>query len=49
MEVTNKDWSESRGVIGHVLKFGLLVLQVRAQPGQSPEPAGWQRALQWDR
>jgi hypothetical protein len=38
MEATSKVWSERRNVIGHVLKFGLLIQRVRNPPGQSVDP-----------
>jgi hypothetical protein len=38
MEATSKGWSERRNVIGHVLKFGLLIQRVRIPPGQSVDP-----------
>jgi len=38
MEATSEGWSERMNVIGHVLKFGLLVQRVRIPPGQSVDP-----------
>jgi hypothetical protein len=38
MEATSKGWSERRSVIGHALKFGLLIQRVRIRPGQSVDP-----------
>jgi hypothetical protein len=38
MEATSKGWSERRNVIGHVLKFGLLIQRVRIPSGQSVDP-----------
>jgi hypothetical protein len=38
MEATSKGWSERRNVIGHVLKFGLLIQRVRIPPDQSVDP-----------
>jgi len=38
MEATRKGWSERKNVIGHVLKFGILIQRVRIPPGQSVDP-----------
>jgi hypothetical protein len=38
MEATSKGWSERRNVVGHVLKFGLLIQRVRTPSGQSEDP-----------
>lgn len=38
MEVTSEGWSEGKGVIGHVRKFGISVQRVRIPPGQSEDP-----------
>ncbi len=38
VEATSKDWSERRDVVGHVLKFGLLIQRVRSPSGQSVDP-----------
>lgn len=38
MEATRQDWSEGKDVIGHVLKFGLLIQRVRIPSGQSGDP-----------
>jgi hypothetical protein len=38
MDATSKGWSERRNVIGHVLKFGLLVQRVRIPSDQSADP-----------
>jgi hypothetical protein len=38
MEATSKGWSERMNVVGHVLKFGLLIQRVRIPPGQSVDP-----------
>jgi hypothetical protein len=38
MEATRKGWSERRDVIGHVLKFGLLIQRVQTPSGQSVDP-----------
>ena len=38
MEATSEGWSERRNVIGHVLKFGLLIQRVRIPSGQSVDP-----------
>lgn len=37
MEATSKGWSGRRNVIGHVLKFGLLIQRVRIPSGQSED------------
>jgi len=38
MEATSEGWSERRSVVGHGLKFGLLIQRVRIPPGQSVDP-----------
>jgi hypothetical protein len=38
MEATSKGWSEGKDVIGHVLKFGLLIQRVQIPCGQSVDP-----------
>ena len=38
MEATSKGWSERMNVVGHVLKFGLLIQRVRIPSGQSVDP-----------
>lgn len=40
MDATSKGWYERRNVVGHVLKFGLLIQRVRTPPGQSVDPQG---------
>jgi len=38
MEATSNDWSEGMNVVGHVLKFGLLIQRVRIPPCQRADP-----------
>ena len=47
MEATSNGWAGGRNVIGHVLKFGVLIQRVRTPLGQSVDPQAGSEPCSW--